>query len=168
MIPHKPYKRQKHVESILGTCKNMTKKVCNLNDTIPHSTRLVNPYCIIDTKKCLITNNLFYCFKHHGLSYYNILFYQSYNKTLFYILCTVYNITINCHLRMLFINNLLYHSNIMIVYYNQCAFYCLTINCIKQKNPSQSFYCINLIMIQFIFISWMSMLRNQLTPFSMT
>ncbi len=50
-----------------------------------------------------------------------ILLYQSYNKTLFYILFTVYNITINCPLRVSFINNLLYHSNIMIVYYNQCA-----------------------------------------------
>jgi hypothetical protein len=91
-------------------------------------------YCIIDTKNCLSTNKLFYCFKHHGLSYYNILLYQLYNKTLFHIPCTDYNITIYCHLRMLFINNLLYHSNIMIVYYNQCAFYFVTIDRIKQKN----------------------------------
>jgi hypothetical protein len=26
MIPYKPYVRRKQVESILGTCKNMTKK----------------------------------------------------------------------------------------------------------------------------------------------
>jgi hypothetical protein len=26
MIPYKPYVRGKHVESILGTCKNMIKK----------------------------------------------------------------------------------------------------------------------------------------------
>jgi hypothetical protein len=44
MIPCKPYIRGKHVESILGTCKNMTKKVFNLNDMILHSVRLVNPY----------------------------------------------------------------------------------------------------------------------------
>jgi hypothetical protein len=49
----------------------------------------------------------------------------------------------------------------MMGYYNQCAFYCVTINYIKQKkDPNQTSYCINLIMIQFIF------LRNQLTPFS--
>ncbi len=45
LIPYKPYVRGKHVESILGICKNMTKKVFNLNNTIPHSVRLVNPYC---------------------------------------------------------------------------------------------------------------------------
>jgi hypothetical protein len=44
MIPYKPYVRRKHVESILGTRKNMTKKVFNFNNTIPHSARLVNPY----------------------------------------------------------------------------------------------------------------------------
>jgi hypothetical protein len=43
MIPCKPYVCGKHVESILGICKNMTKKVFNLNNTIPHSVRLVNP-----------------------------------------------------------------------------------------------------------------------------
>ncbi len=26
LIPYKPYVRRKHVESILGTCENMTKK----------------------------------------------------------------------------------------------------------------------------------------------
>jgi hypothetical protein len=35
---------RKHIESILGTCKNMTKKVFNLNNMIPHSVRLVNPF----------------------------------------------------------------------------------------------------------------------------
>ncbi len=30
-IPYKTYVQEKHVESILGTCKNMTKKVFNLN-----------------------------------------------------------------------------------------------------------------------------------------
>jgi hypothetical protein len=44
MIPYKPYIHRKHVESILGTCKNMTKKVFNLNNTIPHSVHLVDPY----------------------------------------------------------------------------------------------------------------------------
>jgi hypothetical protein len=39
LIPYKPYLRRKHIESILGTCKNMTKKVFNLNNTIPHSNR---------------------------------------------------------------------------------------------------------------------------------
>jgi hypothetical protein len=43
MIPYKPYIRRKHVESILWTPKNMTKKVFNLNNTIPHSVHLVNP-----------------------------------------------------------------------------------------------------------------------------
>jgi hypothetical protein len=33
MIPYKPYVSGKHVESILGTHKNMTKKVLNLNNT---------------------------------------------------------------------------------------------------------------------------------------
>ncbi len=42
-IHYKPYVRRKHVESILRTCKNMTKKVFNLNNTIPHSVRLVDP-----------------------------------------------------------------------------------------------------------------------------
>jgi hypothetical protein len=42
MILYKPYVHGKHIESILGTCKNMTKKVFNLNNTIPHSVRLVN------------------------------------------------------------------------------------------------------------------------------
>ncbi len=31
LIPYKTYVREKHVESILGTGKNMTKKVFNLN-----------------------------------------------------------------------------------------------------------------------------------------
>ncbi len=31
LIPYKTYVQEKHVESILGTCKNMTKKVFNLN-----------------------------------------------------------------------------------------------------------------------------------------
>ncbi len=95
------------------------------------------------------TNKLFNCFKHHGLSYYNILLYQSYNKTLLHILCTTYNVTINCHLRMSLISNLLYHSNIMINYCNKCAFYCVTINCIKQKKPVVShldMYRINVLM----------------------
>jgi hypothetical protein len=43
MIPYKPFVRGKHVESILGTCKNMTKKVFNFNNMIPHSVRLFNP-----------------------------------------------------------------------------------------------------------------------------
>jgi hypothetical protein len=43
LVPYIPYVRRKHVESILGTCKNMTKKVFNLNNTIPHSVRLVDP-----------------------------------------------------------------------------------------------------------------------------
>ncbi len=43
MIPYKPYVCKKHVESILGTRENKTKKVFNLNNTIPHSVRLVNP-----------------------------------------------------------------------------------------------------------------------------
>jgi hypothetical protein len=43
MIPYKPYIRGKHIESILGTHKNMTKKVFNLNNMIPHSVRLVGP-----------------------------------------------------------------------------------------------------------------------------
>ncbi len=30
-IPYKTYVREKHVGSILGTCKNRTKKVFNLN-----------------------------------------------------------------------------------------------------------------------------------------
>jgi hypothetical protein len=30
-IPYKTYVQEKHVESILGTCQNMTKKVFNLN-----------------------------------------------------------------------------------------------------------------------------------------
>ncbi len=42
-IPYKPYVRGKHVESLLGICKNMIKKVFNLNNTIPHSVCLVNP-----------------------------------------------------------------------------------------------------------------------------
>ncbi len=44
MVPYKPYVCGKHVESILGTRKNMTKKVFILNNTIPHSVRLVNPF----------------------------------------------------------------------------------------------------------------------------
>jgi hypothetical protein len=44
MIPYKPYVRGKHVESILGTRKNMNKKSIHLNNTIPHSVRLVNPF----------------------------------------------------------------------------------------------------------------------------
>jgi hypothetical protein len=43
MIPYKPYVHGDYVESILGTCKNMTKKAFNLNNTIPHSVPLVNP-----------------------------------------------------------------------------------------------------------------------------
>jgi hypothetical protein len=43
MIPYKPYVCRKHAESILGTCENMTKKGFNLNNTIPHSVRLVHP-----------------------------------------------------------------------------------------------------------------------------
>jgi hypothetical protein len=43
-IPYKPSVRGKHIESILGTCENMTKKGFNLNNTIPHSVRLVNPF----------------------------------------------------------------------------------------------------------------------------
>ncbi len=31
LIPYKTYVQEKHIESILGTCKNMTKKVFNLN-----------------------------------------------------------------------------------------------------------------------------------------
>jgi hypothetical protein len=31
LIPYKIYILEKHVESILGTCENMTKKVFNLN-----------------------------------------------------------------------------------------------------------------------------------------
>ncbi len=42
-IPYKPYIHGKHIESIIGTRENMTKKVFNLNNTIPHSVRLVNP-----------------------------------------------------------------------------------------------------------------------------
>jgi hypothetical protein len=41
--PINPTYAKKHVESILGTRKNMTEKVFNLNNTIPHSVRLVNP-----------------------------------------------------------------------------------------------------------------------------
>ncbi len=44
LIPYKPYVCGQHVESILGTCKNMTKKVFNLNNKIPHSVRVVNPF----------------------------------------------------------------------------------------------------------------------------
>jgi hypothetical protein len=47
MIPYTPNERKKHVESILGTRENMTKKVFNLNNVIPHSVRLVNPYYIL-------------------------------------------------------------------------------------------------------------------------
>jgi hypothetical protein len=43
-MPYKTYVRKKHVESILGTCKNLTKKTFNLNNTIPHTARLVDPY----------------------------------------------------------------------------------------------------------------------------
>jgi hypothetical protein len=50
LIPYKPYVCGKHVESILGTRKNMTKKVFNLNNTIPHSVRLVNPLWINASK----------------------------------------------------------------------------------------------------------------------
>jgi hypothetical protein len=42
-IPYKPNVSGKHVESILETCKNMTKKVFNLNNIIPHSVHLINP-----------------------------------------------------------------------------------------------------------------------------
>jgi hypothetical protein len=44
LIPYKPYVRGKHVESILGTRENMTKKVFILNNTIPHSVHLVDPF----------------------------------------------------------------------------------------------------------------------------
>jgi hypothetical protein len=44
LIPYKPYVHGKHVESILGTRKNSTKKKFNLNNTIPHSVRLVDPF----------------------------------------------------------------------------------------------------------------------------
>jgi hypothetical protein len=43
LIPYKPYVRIKNLESILGICKNMTKKVFILKNTIPHSVRLVDP-----------------------------------------------------------------------------------------------------------------------------
>ncbi len=43
LIIYKRYVRRKHVQSILGTCENMTKKVFNLNNTIPHSVRSVDP-----------------------------------------------------------------------------------------------------------------------------
>jgi hypothetical protein len=46
MIPYKPYVLGKHKESILGTCKNMTKKVFNLNNMIPHSVHLVDPLSV--------------------------------------------------------------------------------------------------------------------------
>jgi hypothetical protein len=46
MIPYEPYVRRKHIESILGTRENMTKKVFNLNNTIPHSVSLVDPYLV--------------------------------------------------------------------------------------------------------------------------
>ncbi len=46
-IPYKPYVRRKHVESILVTRKNIPKKVFNLNDTIPHSVRLVHPLTML-------------------------------------------------------------------------------------------------------------------------
>ncbi len=42
-IPYKPCVRRKHVESILGTRKYMTKKVFNLKNTIPYSVHLVDP-----------------------------------------------------------------------------------------------------------------------------
>jgi hypothetical protein len=45
MIPYKPYVHGKHVESILGTHKNMTKKIFNLITTIPHSVHLVDTNC---------------------------------------------------------------------------------------------------------------------------
>jgi hypothetical protein len=44
MIPYKPHICGKQIESILGTRDNMTKKVFNLNNRIPHSVRLVNPF----------------------------------------------------------------------------------------------------------------------------
>ncbi len=43
-FPINPMYAKKHVESILGIRKNMTKKVFNLNNTIPHSVRLVDPF----------------------------------------------------------------------------------------------------------------------------
>ncbi len=49
MIPYKPYVCGKHVDSILGICKNMTKKVFNLNNTIPHSVHLVGPLMVLKT-----------------------------------------------------------------------------------------------------------------------
>jgi hypothetical protein len=45
-IPYKTYVGKKHVESMLGTCKNITDVVFNLNTMIPHSVRLVNPLSI--------------------------------------------------------------------------------------------------------------------------
>ncbi len=44
LIPYKPYVCKKHVESILGTRESMSKKVINLNNTIPHSQCLVDPF----------------------------------------------------------------------------------------------------------------------------
>ncbi len=44
LIPYKPHVHGKHIKSILGTRKNMTKKVFSLNNTIPHSVRLVDPF----------------------------------------------------------------------------------------------------------------------------
>jgi hypothetical protein len=44
MILYKPYVHGKHVESILGTRENMTKNVFNLNNMIPHSVYLFDPY----------------------------------------------------------------------------------------------------------------------------
>ena len=44
LIPYKPYVQGKHIESILGTCKNMLKKVFNLNNTIPNNVCLVDPF----------------------------------------------------------------------------------------------------------------------------
>jgi hypothetical protein len=43
LIPYKPYVREKHIESTLGKHKNMTKKVFNSINTIPHSVHLVDP-----------------------------------------------------------------------------------------------------------------------------
>ncbi len=42
-IPYKLHVRRKQVESILGTWKNMTKNIFNVNNRIPHSVCLVDP-----------------------------------------------------------------------------------------------------------------------------
>jgi hypothetical protein len=54
LIPYKPYVCKKHVESILGTRENMTKKVFNLNNMIPHSVHLVDPMQILSRQNQLL------------------------------------------------------------------------------------------------------------------